>query len=281
MFKTVQPSGKKVRLDDLVSEDELDPQHPHWDGAEKPETEIEWTVFQKRPANNPGDPGVDEIAAADNLPNGNETVTRRYEFYVYKGPTSPEDGEAQCSLPKDCPDSVGQYIGAQMAGFAAAAPLGLIENLQEGEVSVPYVDRALVAGGNTPYQIAITEGALPPGLVLDPTTGVLSGTPSEGGDFHLAVRAVDADNTEATHSYAVHINGPFTLPAELSVAASHGIVTITARGTPASRWQLETATDLEGPWTAVDGPVQLSAQGLNDWVQNADLPAAYYRAASR
>ena len=33
---------------------------------------------------------------------------------------------------------VGDYIGAQMAGFDAAAPLGLIDNLQDAEPGKPY-----------------------------------------------------------------------------------------------------------------------------------------------
>ena len=72
-------------VDELISDDHVDPAKPNWAGDEAPETEIEWKVFQKRPASNPGG---DELEAADNLPHGDEMVTRRYEFYVYNGPVN-------------------------------------------------------------------------------------------------------------------------------------------------------------------------------------------------
>jgi hypothetical protein len=107
---------------------------------------------------------------------GDETVTRRYEFYEYAAdsdlglPTSidGENGEAMCDEVQpgtlyglstmttvDVAEAgggshlvncsarilVGNYIGAQMVGFDAATALGLIDHLQDGEMGTPYVDR--------------------------------------------------------------------------------------------------------------------------------------------
>ncbi|MCZ7640548.1 MAG: hypothetical protein M5U12_33520 [Verrucomicrobia bacterium] len=162
-----------------------------WQGeVEEPETEIEWMVFQKRP---PGDPdGEGEIEGADELPEGDETVTRRYEFYEYLGPTNPEDGEAQCDNPADCDGAVGQFLGAQMAGFNVETPLGLINHVQNGEIEMPYVDRTLVVGGTPPYLVGLASGALPDGLELDPVEGVLSGTPSLPGRLRSPLRSPTA-----------------------------------------------------------------------------------------
>ncbi len=80
---------------------------------------------------------------------------------------------------------VGEYIGAQMAGFDAAMPLGLIDHLQDGEKDVEYLPRSVVVGGNTPYTIVPPVG-LPPGMSLA-DDGVLSGTPTSGGIFNFTV----------------------------------------------------------------------------------------------
>jgi hypothetical protein len=41
---------------------------------------------------------------------------------------------------------VGDYVGAQMAGFDAGAQIGLIDHLQDDELYLPYVERTMVIG---------------------------------------------------------------------------------------------------------------------------------------
>ena len=125
---------------------------------------------------------------------------------------------------------VGNYIGAQMAGFAAEAPLGLIDHLQDGESGTSYTPRTVVVGGNTPFAITFPNGNLPPGLTID-DVGVLSGTPTAGGDFPFTVHATDASNAWASQTYSLHIAGPVAQQLHLDVATlGTGTGTVSGNG---------------------------------------------------
>jgi len=54
----------------------------------------------------------------------------------------------------------------------------------------------LASGGVTPYTFDITAGALPSGLSLDATSGVVTGTPTEGGNFDFTVTVTDSTEPE-------------------------------------------------------------------------------------
>ncbi len=116
---------------------------------------------------------------------------------------------------------VGEFIGAQMAGFDAAAPLGLVDHLQDGDTTVPYLPRTVVVGGTAPYTITISNGALPQGLSIGDhgleSHGVLFGTPAQGGDFLFTVEVTDAAGTFASQSYALHVTGDAPTQFDLSV----------------------------------------------------------------
>ncbi|MEK8104124.1 fibronectin type III domain-containing protein [Micromonospora sp. M12] len=46
-----------------------------------------------------------------------------------------------------------------------------------GEVSVPYSNQLTVTGGTAPFAWSISAGSLPPGVTINASTGLLSGTP--------------------------------------------------------------------------------------------------------
>ncbi|MCC6232330.1 MAG: putative Ig domain-containing protein [Verrucomicrobiales bacterium] len=209
-LKTVQKSGEKVELRDLLTDDESRDDDIDWAGEEEIEVEVEWTIFQKRPVDDP-EAKPDEMEGQDDLPEGDETVTRRYEFYTYLGPVNPEDGEAKCDNPEDCPEAIGAYIGAQMAAFNIGIPLGLIDHLQPGELGERYVDRSVVVGGDAPYLIEVSGGRLPEGMTLDPLTGVLSGTPAESGEFRFVVDVMDLSEVVKAQSYVLEIREPLSI----------------------------------------------------------------------
>jgi hypothetical protein len=239
---TTSHNNQIVELKDLVSDDPDDPNDENWANGEPDEVEVEWRILQTE-FNNPDGANNDLAGENEGLPNGDEVITRRYEFYKYAGPLDPESNEANCdnypqiSEPADpkykaeCDPAtvtvLGDYIGAQMAGFNVEAVMGLVDHIQDGDLDELYTTRTVVVGGNTPYVTSVTLGSLPPGLSVDSPTGVLSGTPTAGGEFSFTITATDADAVQVTKAYAMTITG--TLPN--ATATSTPAVTPTASGT--------------------------------------------------
>ena len=75
-----------MKLRDLVSDDPAGPPLKNWKNGKPDEVEVEWQILQTEFAAANGGANSELAAAPENLPNGNETVTRRYEFYIYTGP---------------------------------------------------------------------------------------------------------------------------------------------------------------------------------------------------
>jgi len=259
VIKTTTHNANDIALEDLISDDTDFDGLAEWQNVEPAEVESEFRLLQ---ANSAPDDAKDElIGLGDDMGDGSETVTRRYEFYKYAAAADTldgENGEAMCDevdpdagpgdpqylhgigirevtdangdwYEVDCGAQVvvGDYIGAQMAGFEAAMPLGLIENLQDGDTSASYTPRTLVVGGNTPYDIEVTAGSLPPGLILgdyaDPVSGdtahgVLFGTPTTAGAFNFAVHATDADDIVVSKAYTLNVAGDIVEPTQFLLA---------------------------------------------------------------
>src|SRR5664280_1974374 len=66
--------------------------------------------------------------------------------------------------------------------------------LPSGIQSVPYSATLGAAGGTPPYTWAVRLGTLPSGLTLNPSTGVISGTPTASGTSSIEVQVQDSES---------------------------------------------------------------------------------------
>jgi hypothetical protein len=224
-IRTTSHNNQEIHLRDLVSDDPEDDNDPNWRNGEPDEIEVEWQLLQTEFSK--PDQGMGKlVAGAENLDNGDEVVTRRYEFFEYIGPLDEESGEAEAGSvgPDDLHGAglkvingvevdlatievVGEYKGAQMAAVNVYAATALIDHIGDGVVNEPYADRTIVVPGAAPFT-ASGEGVLPSGMSFDPVTGVLSGTPTEVGQFEFQVTATDGVNPAVTKNYRFSIYLP-------------------------------------------------------------------------
>ena len=114
-------------------------------------------------------------------------------------------------------------------------------------VGKAYSQTFTASGGTAPYTWAIASGALPAGLSLAPSTGIVSGTPTTAGAFSFTLRATDAAAKIGTKTYggAVGTNvltiTPTKLP-QLIVAASISVQFTATGGTAPYAWDIQTGT---------------------------------------
>ena len=84
----------------------------------------------------------------------------------------------------------------------------LTSSLPNGTVNQAYSRPVQATGGTAPltWNIVAGTGTLPPGLNLDPTTGVISGTPSMAGTSAFTVRVADARGQSDTQALSITIS---------------------------------------------------------------------------
>ena len=87
------------------------------------------------------------------------------------------------------------------------APLAVTTTaLANGFVGAAYSQTVTAEGGLAPYTWSVTSGSLPNGLNLNPSTGVISGTPTAVGSSSFYVQAQDANLSTATKPLSITIS---------------------------------------------------------------------------
>jgi subtilase family serine protease len=99
--------------------------------------------------------------------------------------------------------NVGLLVGL-LAGLprASGAPAFTTDRLAAVQRGVPATRRVRAVGGTAPLRFALQAGALPPGLHLGATTGLLTGRPTTTGTYSFVLRVSDASRARRSDSLA-------------------------------------------------------------------------------
>ncbi|MCL1875979.1 MAG: putative Ig domain-containing protein [Synergistaceae bacterium] len=123
------------------------------------------------------------------------------------------------------------------------APVITTSSLPGGVVGKAYSE-TLTASGTAPINWSISSGSLPPGLSLNTTTGVISGTPTTAGTYNFTVKATNVAGS-VTKSFSIVIS---TLPVVTKTSLPAGTVgvfytqTLTASGTTPITWSISSGS---------------------------------------
>ena len=85
--------------------------------------------------------------------------------------------------------------------------------LPDGQIGTAYSARLAATGGVSPYTWSLSSGALPAGLTVGAANGVVSGTPTQAGQFNFTVQVSDSSSpTRRTAPRALQISVTTTTP---------------------------------------------------------------------
>jgi Putative Ig domain len=91
-------------------------------------------------------------------------------------------------------------LGFTIPPLSLACPLNNV-----GTINVPYSGQLVASYGTPPYTFAIIAGALPPGLSLNASTGLISGTPTNAGSYPYTAQVTDSLDAQATATCLIQI----------------------------------------------------------------------------
>lgn len=141
--------------------------------------------------------------------------------------------------------------------------------LPDGAVGQPYTEAVNAAEAGDSYEFAVVAGALPAGLVLDESSGIISGTPEAEGVAEFTIRATSVDAQTAERSFMLRVvaalpvtienlvlppvvvGGDYDVPLEASGGGASLTWSVVAGSIPAGL-QLDPAGAIQGSPTTTD-----------------------------
>ncbi len=153
-----------------------------------------------------GEPPYNWTVTSGNLPDG---LTLSASGLISGRPTT----QGVYSFTVQVTDAFSNMTTANLSITVSIGPLVIITTtLPDGTQGVPY-EATLAAGGGTPpytWSLVAGSGSLPDGLMLNTTSGLISGTPTTPGASNFSVQVQDSDSNMAQAALQIVINASST-----------------------------------------------------------------------
>jgi len=137
------------------------------------------------------------------------------------------------------------------------------KSLPDAVVGTSYSAHLKATGGSSPYTWSVSNGSLPPGLILDSGSGIISGTPTNAGIYTFTATVTDKRDKSASKSFTITVttgSTPLAIITSSLPMATEGVsysATIEATGgvTPYSWGIIGLPSGLT--WTQVGNTLQI------------------------
>ncbi len=158
-------------------------------------------------------PGI--TMSSSGLLSGTPTAPGDYLFYVNMADIPPsQGGPSWCSNPKS---TQRQFLITVLQGLSI---MQRQSTLTPAQLSTAYSLQFSASGGGT-LVWSVSSGALPGGLTLNGSTGLLSGTPTTAGDYHFQIKVTDGTRTDV-QTYTLSVVPQLKITAPASAAGEVG-----------------------------------------------------------
>jgi Putative Ig domain/IPT/TIG domain len=171
-------------------------------------------------------PGL-TLDASTGVISGTPTSVGTYDFTASVTDTAiPTEG--------NFPGTPSMTVSRALSIVVKPAPLVITTTSLPGATGgQPYSATLAATGGITPYTWSASSGSLPPGLTLNPSTGVISGTPDVAGTYTFTVTVTDAETPAMTTSatFSISVSGPVITSLRPASGPAYGDTPVVISGT--------------------------------------------------
>lgn len=148
-------------------------------------------------------------------------------------------------------DAYGRTTNRQFTIYVASGVTLTTSSLPHGTVGTAYLQTLGATGGNQPYTWSVIAGALPGTVALNPTSGVLSGTPDTAGTFNFTAQVTEAAGSSDSRALALIVDNPLSITTtsplpDATAGAAYSTTVSATGGAQAYTWS---ASGLPAGWT--------------------------------